>query len=227
MDQKGFKLKYAPHFGMFQQHAGQDLIDQIKFIADEGFPAIEDNGMGGRDRATQEKIASEMARLNLTMGVFVATATFEHVSFAGTDSAQREKVLSDMRNAVDIAKRVNAKWCTVVPGLFDLKLAWGYQTANAIDLIRRCCEICEKSGLVMVFEPLISLRDHPRVFFAEMLRSLRDLPCREPPVFQDSLRPVPTPDHRRKFDPQHRRQLQRNRLLPVRRQSWPQRTDDR
>ena len=28
-----FKLKYAPHFGMFQHHAGRDLIDQLKFIS--------------------------------------------------------------------------------------------------------------------------------------------------------------------------------------------------
>jgi hydroxypyruvate isomerase len=165
---RGFKLKYAPHFGMFQNLAGPDLIDQIKFIADEGFTAIEDNGMRGRDTATQEKIARELARLNLTMGVFVASASFENVTFAGTDAALREKVLEDMRASVEVAKRVNAMWCTVVPGLFDLKLAWGYQTVNAIDLIKQCCEICEKSGLIMVLEPLNRLSSHPRVFLAEM-----------------------------------------------------------
>src|SRR6185369_4880769 len=102
-----FKLKYAPHFGMFQQHAGADFVDQLKFAADEGFTAFEDNGMMGRDAATQEKCAAAMTRLNLTMGVFVATASFEQVTFAGTDSAHREKVLSDVRNAVEVAKRVN------------------------------------------------------------------------------------------------------------------------
>ena len=39
-----FKLKYAPHFGMFKHHAGPDAIDQLKFMADEGFRALEDNG---------------------------------------------------------------------------------------------------------------------------------------------------------------------------------------
>ena len=43
-----FKLKYAPHFGMFQNHAGPDLTDQLKFAADQGFTALEDNGMMGR-----------------------------------------------------------------------------------------------------------------------------------------------------------------------------------
>lgn len=166
MSQPKFKLKYAPHFGMFKESAGEDLCDQLKFAADEGFTAWEDNGMPKRDVATQEKVAREMTKLKLEMGVFVATATFEHVTFAGTDDALRTKVLDDMKNAVEIGKRVNARWCTVVPGLFDLKLAHGYQTANAIDLLRRCCEICEKSGLVMVLEPLNRLQNHPRVFIA-------------------------------------------------------------
>ena len=31
-----FKLKYAPHFGMFKAHAGEDLLDQLRFMADAG-----------------------------------------------------------------------------------------------------------------------------------------------------------------------------------------------
>ena len=34
---KKFKLKYAPSFGMFAEHAGKDPIDQINFAADHGF----------------------------------------------------------------------------------------------------------------------------------------------------------------------------------------------
>lgn len=45
---KKFKLKYAPCFGQFKEHAGNDLIDQIKFMADEGFSAMFDNGLMGR-----------------------------------------------------------------------------------------------------------------------------------------------------------------------------------
>ncbi|MBE7465288.1 MAG: TIM barrel protein [Planctomycetes bacterium] len=171
MPKAPFKLKYAPHFGMFKQHAGDDPLEQLRFAADEGFTAWEDNGMKKRDLATQEAIAATMSKLKIEMGVFVATATFENVTFAGTDEAARAAVLKDMQDSVEVAKRVNAKWCTVVPGLFDLKLAWDYQTANCIDLLKRCCEICEKSGLVMVLEPLNRLANHPRVFLAEMPQS--------------------------------------------------------
>jgi len=42
-----FKLKYAPHFGMFKNSAGEDLIDQIKFMAKQGLTAVEDKGSEG------------------------------------------------------------------------------------------------------------------------------------------------------------------------------------
>jgi hydroxypyruvate isomerase len=159
-----FKLRYAPHFGMFRRSAGDDLVDQLKFAADQGFTAWEDNGMKGRPVDMQEQIAAQMSRLNMAMGVFVATGTFEDVTFAGTNADRREKVLQDIRDSVEVAKRVNATWMTVVPGLYDRKLAWDYQTANCIELLRRCCDILEPHGLVMVLEPLNHRTDHPGVF---------------------------------------------------------------
>src|SRR5690625_4674661 len=62
-----FKLKYAPHFGMFRNHAGNDPVDQINFMADLGFRGLEDNGMKGRDIATQEKIARTLEDRGMTM----------------------------------------------------------------------------------------------------------------------------------------------------------------
>ena len=43
-----FNLNYAPHFGMFRNMAGEDLIDQLNFMADNGFKAFEDNGIKNR-----------------------------------------------------------------------------------------------------------------------------------------------------------------------------------
>jgi hydroxypyruvate isomerase len=33
-----FRLKYAPHFGMFERHAGKDLVDQLKFRSTRASP---------------------------------------------------------------------------------------------------------------------------------------------------------------------------------------------
>ena len=41
-------------------------------------------------------------------------------------------LLEEIQASVSVAKRVNAKWMTVVPGTIDLKLVQDYQTANVI-----------------------------------------------------------------------------------------------
>ncbi len=163
-----FSLKYAPHFGMFRHNAGDDPLDQLQFMADEGFTALEDNGMGARPVELQERIADRLRRLGMTMGVFVAHADFRAVTFATQDAGVRERLLADMRAAVKIADRVDARWCTVVPGCVEGRSAHEYQTANVIDNLKRCAEICEPAGLVMVLEPLNTLRDHPGLFLTKI-----------------------------------------------------------
>ncbi len=150
-----FQLKYAPHFGMFRNSSGNDLIDQIKFMADQGFTAFEDNGMMGRDVETQEKIGETLERLNMTMGVFVID---KGGNMANTLAAGKQDYtdifLDGCKRAVDVAKRVNAKWMTVVPGGFERRLPIGIQDANVIEALRRGAEILEPHGLTMVLEPL-------------------------------------------------------------------------
>lgn len=159
-----FQLKYAPHFGMFANNAGSDPIDQLKFMADQGFTALEDNGMKRKPVELQEKIAKEMDRLNMQMGVFVTHASFNEPTFTSGKKDMQERVLGEVRDSIEVAKRVNAKWTTIAPGIFDHKLPMGYQTANAVELLRRCAEICEPHGLIMVLEPLNHFANHPELF---------------------------------------------------------------
>lgn len=163
-EHKPFRLKYAPHFDMFKHSAGDDLVDQVKFMHEQGFRAVEDNKMRRRSVEDQNRVAREMERLDMTMGTFVATVSMKEVTMAGNDPDVREAFLKDIRDSVEVAKRVNAKWATVVPGRYDERLEWGYQTANVIDNLKRCAEICEPSGLIMVLEPLNWLRNHPGLF---------------------------------------------------------------
>lgn len=154
-DKHQFNLKYAPHLGMFRNSAGDDLLDQIQFMADTGFTAMEDNGMMGRDVAVQEKIASKMANLGMEMGVFVVEKGGNMANtFAAGKQEYTDIFLDGCRRAVDVAKRVNAKWMTVVPGAFQRNLPIGIQDGNVIDTLRKGAEILEPHGLVMVLEPL-------------------------------------------------------------------------
>jgi hydroxypyruvate isomerase len=166
-----FKLGYAPHFGMFRQHAGEDVVAQLQFMAAEGFTALEDNGMKDRPVAEQERIAREMQRLNLRMGVFVAHTIAWNPADANLttgDSAKRDQFLSEVRASVDVAKRVNAKWMTVVPGHVDRRLDMDFQTANVVESLKRASAILEPHGLVMVLESLNTLRNHPGQFLTRI-----------------------------------------------------------
>lgn len=162
-----FKLKYAPHLGMFKNHAGDDPIDQLNFMADQGFTAFEDNGIKGRSIQTQEKMASTMAKRNMTMGVFVAHEIYwKEPNLANGDPVLLEKFLKEIQESVAVAKRVNAKWMTVVPGHIAPRLNMSYQTTNVVEALKRASDILEPHGLTMVLEPL-NFRDHPGLFLSE------------------------------------------------------------
>lgn len=163
-----FKLHYAPHFGMFEHHAGKDLVDQVKFMADTGFTAMEDNGMKGRSVADQERVAAEMGRRGMKMGVFVAHKIYwNEPNLASGKADLREEFLADIRSCVDVAKRVNATWMTVVPGFVDLRLEMAYQTAHVIESLKQASAILEPHGLTMVLEPL-NFYNHPGMFLTEV-----------------------------------------------------------
>jgi hydroxypyruvate isomerase len=165
--ESSFKLKYAPYFGMFEAHAGKDPIDQIKFMADQGFRAMFDNGLMNKDPSLQEAIAREMERLNMELGPFVAYADFKVKSFVTKDEEIRKMLAEKMKTAVETSKRTKAKWTLVVPGRYDESLEWDYQTANVVDNLKFCAEICEPSGLVIVIEPL-NPWNHPGLFLTKI-----------------------------------------------------------
>ena len=160
--EKTFNLNYAPHAGMFENHAGKDIIDQISFMHDQGFRSLEDNGMMKRTVEQQTKIGNTLAKLGMAMGVFVVE---KGGNSANTLAAGNPKYidifLKGCTDAVDVAKRVNAKWVTVVPGDFERNLQIGIQTGHVIEALRRGADILAPHNITMVLEPL---SDSPNLF---------------------------------------------------------------
>lgn len=162
-----FTAAFAPHHNMFKHHAGEDILDQIRWSAEMGFTAWEDNGMPNRDVATQKKIGALLAGLDMKMGVFVANKIhWTQPSLTMGPGDHREAFLTSIREAVEVAKRCNATWMTVVPGFVNMRLEMGYQTANVVETLKQGTAILEPHGLVMVLEPL-NYRDHPGLFLTK------------------------------------------------------------
>jgi hydroxypyruvate isomerase len=157
-----FKLKYAPHFGMFKVSAGGDLFDELRFMADAGFRGLEDNGLMARPVDVQQRIGDALAKAGMTMGVFVIDAGENwKVSLATGKPEFRERFVTACHEAVNVAKRCGAKWMTVVPGYFDRQQRIGIQTGHVIDALRAGADVLAPHDLVMVLEPL---SDNPDLF---------------------------------------------------------------
>ncbi|PHR95438.1 MAG: xylose isomerase [Leeuwenhoekiella sp.] len=162
-----FNLNYAPHLGMFKNMAGDDPVDQLNFMADQGFTAFEDNEMRNRPVELQQKMADTMQKRGLQMGVFVGHKIYwTEGNLTSGNLDKRAEFLEDIKQSVEVAKRVNAKWMTVVPGYVDQRLDANYQTANVIESLKQASAILEKENLTMVLEPL-NFFNHPGLFLKE------------------------------------------------------------
>ncbi|HEY2648387.1 MAG TPA: TIM barrel protein [Puia sp.] len=158
---KPFRMNYAFHDGMFKNSAGKDFSDQIRFGYEQGFRAIEDNGMMDRAPEDQEKIGSQLTKLNMSMGVFVHA--FDHwpvsTSLCSGNEVWRDKFLKYTRDAIDVSKRCTGKLITVVPGNYDRTIPVDYQTAHVIEALKPAAELLEPHQIVMVLEPLSDTPD--------------------------------------------------------------------
>jgi hydroxypyruvate isomerase len=159
-DDKPFHLNYGIHDGMFKNSAGIDFVDQIKFGYDNGFRAIEDNGMSSRPVEQQQKIGDALAKLGMGMGVFVLDKGGNGANTLAAGKPEFVEIfLKGCRNAVEVSKRCGGKLTTVVPGDFERHLPMGIQTANVITVLRKGAEILEPHGIIMVLEPLSDTPD--------------------------------------------------------------------
>ena len=122
-------------------------------------------------------------------------------------ASDRKAFLEEIQASVAVAKRVNAKWMTVVPGTVDLKLVEDYQTANVIESLKQASAILEPHGIVMVLEPLNWYRNHAGLFLKE-----------SPQAFQ-ICRAVNSPSCKILFDIYHQ-QIQEGNLIPNIEKCW-------
>ena len=202
-----FPLKYAPHDGMFKNLGGESILEQIKFMADQGFTAFEYNEMRNRPEKEQEAIGKLLSDLNMEMGVFVAHKIYwSEPNLASGKQDWQNEFLDDIKKSIDVAKRCNAKWMTVVPGHVDLGLNKDYQTANVVYSLKKASEILEPHGLIMVLEPL-NFRNHPGMFLTE-----------SPQAYQ-ICKAVDSPSCKILFDIYHQ-QIQEGNLIPNIEATW-------
>lgn len=161
------KLRYGPGFGSFSGHVGKDIIDNIKFAADQGFTAMFDNGLGGKPVDLQNKIAAEINKNGMKLGPYVLYPNFQNSDLMVKKKETIDEFLKKVDEGKEVVKRTGCEGMLVVPGKVDQRWELDYQTANLIDLLRRACEIVEKDKVMIVLEPL-NRWNHPGQFLYGM-----------------------------------------------------------
>ena len=163
-NEESFNMKFSPEFGIFKELVGKDVIDQIKWGYDQGFRAWENTYLKSRAVEEQERISKTVQQMGMEFGQFVGTMNFKDVTFAGRDQSIRDNVLKEVRDSVEIAKRMNTKFIHNVLGMSDPRLPWDFQMANAIELLKRVADIYEPHGIIMVMETMNHKINHPGMF---------------------------------------------------------------
>ena len=148
---------------MFENSAGKDPLDQLRFMADAGFRAFEDNGMMKRPVELQQQMGDLLAKRGMTMGVFVidggdnwkvslTTGKPEFIDMflkACRDSGRRRQARE--REVDDRGARLlRARTCRSAS-----------RRGHVIDALREGADILAPHDLVMVLEPL---SDNPDLF---------------------------------------------------------------
>lgn len=159
-----FKLKFSPDFGIFKELGGKDPVDQVKWGYDQGFRAWENTMLRERPKEEQERISKTIQQLGMEFGQFVGFMSFSEVTFAGKNTALREKMLKEAKESVEIAKRMNTKFVHNVLGLADRGLPYEFQMLNAAELLKRVADIYEPHGITMVMETMNHKIDHGGMF---------------------------------------------------------------
>lgn len=202
-----FNMKFSPDFDIFNQGEGSSLEEQIEWGYEQGFRAWESTWLRRKTVEEQTRIKRTVDRLGMEFGQFVGTMSFKEVTFAGRDKAIRERVLEEVRESVEVAKRMDTRYIHNVLGLADPKLPWDFQKANAIELLKRAAEIYEPHGLVMVMETMNHKINHPGLFLHEI------------PQAYAMAKAVDSPSIKILFDVYHV-QIQEGNIIPTLDYAW-------
>jgi hydroxypyruvate isomerase len=158
-------IRFAPHLGLtsiddglFVHHAGSDPLRQIAFIAERGFAGVEDNFLQRRPVEMQVQIGEALARCGLAMGCFLATLTHDRPTFAREPSEIAELLRFELEGAIESAKRIDGRSLTMILGRSQPGVPREQQLQSAVQNLKRCAELAERAGVVLLVEPIARAR---------------------------------------------------------------------
>lgn len=154
-----YRLRYAPRIGMISDPVER----QLEIIAENGFTGFEYNGLPKHTFQEIEQFRKKRDALGLSMGTMVVNRGGWKPS-AMVDTKFHADFLEDVKKAVEIHKIMGNEVATVCSGLAVNDLSYTQQTTNCIEVLKRAGDLCAKTKLLLVLEPLNIRVDHAGYF---------------------------------------------------------------
>ena len=121
-----FVMRYAGHLGLrapdrplFRHSArSADPVDQIAFLAEQGFAGVQDNFLKLRPVDEQQRIGAAIARHGLRMGSFNNNPlAWNRPLWSATDPDARAELARDLEESITAAARTGGQHLTCVTGM--------------------------------------------------------------------------------------------------------------
>jgi hydroxypyruvate isomerase len=81
-----------------------------------------------------------------------------------TDASKREEYIEGIKESINIAKKIDAKYIITQVGNELPGMSRGEQHNSIVEGLKFCVPLLEKSGITLIFEPLNTLVDHKNYY---------------------------------------------------------------
>jgi len=158
-----WNLRYAPHLGyrppfepLFRASVGSDdPVAHIRFAREAGFAGVLYAAARGRPADEQARVGQALEREGLEAGCLLYT-TFDKLRstmWSVDEAAAREQIASEIRAAIETARRVGAKRLAVLGGA-DPQRPLAQQHAAFAQNLRFAADLAARAGMVLCLETL-------------------------------------------------------------------------
>ena len=165
-----FRLRYTGHLGLrapdqplFRHSArSADPVDQIAFLAEQGFAGVQDNFLKLRPVAEQERIGVALARYGLQMGSFNNNPlAWNRPLWSLADPAAQAELARDLEESIAAAARTGGRYLTCVTGMglrqgdpAEDAARHAAELQGMIENLRRLADRAAEGGCILCVEPV-------------------------------------------------------------------------
>ncbi len=147
------RLRFAPHRGMFQYLAGESALEQIEFLSQQGFTALDDRYLLRRSSSEISWLSHALADRQMSWGAsliwedygssILDTANAGHMSFSATMS----RAMQTAREIPEFNRGI------IVPGRLQEERSRIHQLQAVAEMFQPIAEASRQVGLELLLEP--------------------------------------------------------------------------